>query len=201
MAEHQPIRTSNALHANLVVFIFIVNFIVIGGLILATMPASPQVGEEEQPVVALVASAAATPLPPTVTPPEPTLMATPLPPTAATASIPTQAPVVQNAFAGDPANGQVLFNTFQPAASFACATCHYVDREDQLIGPGLLNVSRRAESRVPGMSVYDYLHTSIVNPGAFVVPNFPDGLMPRNWAEIYSEQEINDLIAYLMTLQ
>jgi len=121
-----------------------------------------------------------------------TLTATPRPP--------TEAPVEPSAAGGDPANGQVLFNTFQPAAGFACATCHYVDREDQLIGPGLLNVSARAESRVAGMSVYDYLHTSIINPGAFVVPTFPDGLMPRNWADVYSEDEIDDLIAYLMTL-
>lgn len=201
MTEHQPIRNSNPLNANLVAFIFIVNFIVIGGLVFTAMPLpSPQASGEEPAVVALAASATAT-LPPTVTPPEPTLTATLLPPTATATSIPTQAPLVQGASEGDAANGQVLFNTFQPAASFACGTCHYVDREDQLIGPGLLNVSLRAESRVPGMSVYDYLHTSIVNPGAFVVPNFPDGLMPRNWAEIYSEQEINDLIAYLMTLQ
>lgn len=62
-------------------------------------------------------------------------------------------------------------------------------------------MSIRAESRVPGISIYAYLHTSIVNPGAFVVPGFPDGLMPRNWAEVYSESEINDLIAYLMTLR
>jgi mono/diheme cytochrome c family protein len=103
--------------------------------------------------------------------------------------------------AGDPLNGRILFNTFQPAASFACATCHLADREDRLIGPGLLNVSIRAESRVPGMSVNDYLHTSIVSPGAFVVPEFPDGLMPANWADIYSEGEIGDLVAYLMTLR
>ncbi len=105
------------------------------------------------------------------------------------------------AIEGDPANGQVLFNTFQAEANFACATCHYVDKEDQLIGPGLLNVSARAVERVAGLDAYDYIHTSIVDPGAFVVPNYPDNLMPRNWAQIYSDQQIADLIAYLFTLQ
>ncbi|MBZ0276612.1 MAG: DUF3179 domain-containing protein [Anaerolineae bacterium] len=105
------------------------------------------------------------------------------------------------AIQGDAANGQALFNTFQADAGFACSTCHFPDKEDRLIGPGLLNVSTRAETRVAGLSAYDYIHTSIVDPGAFVVPDFPDGLMPRNWAQIYSEQQINDIIAYLLTLK
>ena len=195
--QHHP-RGAHPLNANLVAFVMVINFTVIGGLILANTPLpSPQTTREAVAVAAL-ATSSMTSLPSTVAPEQaPTLTETPLPPTATTP--PTEAPVEPSAAGGDPANGQVLFNTFQPVASFACATCHYVDREDQLIGPGLLNVSVRAESRVPGMGVYDYLHTSIVDPGAFVVPNFPDGLMPRNWADIYSEQEINDLIAYLMT--
>jgi hypothetical protein len=50
------------------------------------------------------------------------------------------------------------------------------------------------------MDVVEYIRTSIVNPGAYVVKTFSDGLMPQNWAEIYSEDEIDDLIAYLLTL-
>lgn len=190
--QHDPCG-DHPLNANLVSFILIINFVVIGGFILANMPPRSLQTNQESEAVAAPATASKTPMPSTMTPEQvATLTATPPPP--------TEAPVEPSAAGGDPANGQVLFNRFQPAAGFACATCHYVDREDQLIGPGLLNVSARAESRVAGMSVYDYLHTSIVNPGAFVVPNFPDGLMPRNWADVYSEDEIDDLIAYLMTL-
>jgi len=193
MTEQQHSHGAKPLNANLVSFILIINFIVIGGLILANMPPLSLQTNQKAEAVAAPASASRTPMTSTMTPEQvATLTATPPPP--------TEAPVEPSAAGGDPANGQVLFNTFQLAAGFACATCHYVDREDQLIGPGLLNVSARTESRVPGMSVYDYLHTSIVNPGAFVVPNFPDGLMPRNWADVYSEDEIDDLIAYLMTL-
>lgn len=47
----------------------------------------------------------------------------------------------------------------------------------------------------------EYIRTSIVDPGAFLVPGFPDHLMPRTYGEIYTESEINDLIAYLITLQ
>lgn len=154
------------------------------------------------------------PVPPTRAPsatpsptptPLPTRTPTSLPPTA-TPILPTSSPLPIATIAvlagadGDPVRGKELFNTFQPLASFACATCHRVDSEERLIGPGLLNVSIRAETRVAGMSAVDYIHTSIVNPGAFVVDTFPDELMPKNWAEIYSEDDISDLIAYLFTL-
>ncbi|MBZ0299520.1 MAG: c-type cytochrome [Anaerolineae bacterium] len=46
----------------------------------------------------------------------------------------------------------------------------------------------------------EYIRTSILDPGAYVVPSFPDNLMPRVYSEIFTEDEINDLIAYLLTL-
>jgi len=101
----------------------------------------------------------------------------------------------------DAENGEILFQTFQPDAGFACSTCHRSDSEDRLIGPGLLNIGSRAETRVEGQSVLDYIYTSIVSPSEFVVEDFPDGLMPANWAEIYSEDEIYDIVAYLLTLE
>lgn len=203
MTKQHPIRNDKPVNANLVAFILIINFIVIGGLIFTTMPLpSPQARGEEPPVVALIASSTATPPLPTVTPQhELTLTVTPFPPTADVTSISTQSPRVQGVPEGDPANGQDLFNTFQPAASFACSTCHRADSEDRLIGPGLLNIGLRAETRVEGQNAIEYIYTSIVEPGAYVVDTFPDGLMPLNWAEIYSEREIYDIIAYLITLR
>lgn len=141
-----------------------------------------------------------TPVPPTATV-EPTTeppTATTVPPT----EVPTEevAPAGDTAVTGDAANGQVLFNEFQAEASFACATCHNTASEERLIGPGLQNISTRAETRVEGQSAYDYIHTSIVEPSAFVVPDYPDGLMPQIYEEIFTEQEIQDIIAYLYTL-
>ena len=140
----------------------------------------------------------ATNVPPTSAPAtEPATIA----PTAATAEATAAAQNTGDVPEGDPANGEVLFNEMQPAAGFACVTCHFPNQEAQLIGPGLLNVSTRAESRVPGTSAYDYIHTSIVDPSAFVVPGFPDNLMPKIYGEIFTEEQINDIIAFLFTLK
>jgi mono/diheme cytochrome c family protein len=144
----------------------------------------------------------ATPLP-TNPPTATTVPPTTEPPTATTAAS-TEEPAAANAAAvpqGDPAKGEELFNTMEAAAGFACATCHFPNQEAQLIGPGLLNVSVRAESRVPAMSAYDYIHTSIVNPSAFVVPGFPDNLMPKVYGEIFTEEQINDIIAFIKTVK
>lgn len=152
--------------------------------------------------------------------------ATPVPPTEAATEVPTEAPTEASTEAptdvpteapteaaadtsddtsaagpsGDAANGEVLFTTFQSSVNFACNTCHLVNAETQLIGPGMLNISTRAAERVPGQSAEEYTRASILEPSEFVVPGFPDMLMPQTYATIFTEDEIDDLIAYLYTL-
>ncbi len=46
----------------------------------------------------------------------------------------------------------------------------------------------------------EFLRTSITNPSALVMTGFPDNLMPKVYGTIFTPQEINDLIAYLFTL-
>jgi len=144
-----------------------------------------------------------TPIPPSNTPIPATETETPTPTVATATPTAEEAQPVEELLVrlADPANGETLFNMFQPAASFACATCHRADSEDRLIGPGLLNIGTRAETRVEGQNAIEYIYTSIVEPSTYVVDTFPDGLMPQTWAQIYSEDEIYDIIAYLMTLR
>jgi hypothetical protein len=180
---------------------------------------------QETRIAEAATAAAETAAAPTATPTDvPT--ATPVPPTDAPTEVPTEAPTEAATEAptdapteaateaaadtsgepsaagpsGDAANGEVLFTTFQPAVSFACNTCHLVNAEAQLIGPGLLNISTRAAERVPGQSAEEYIRSSILHPSEFVVSGFPDLLMPQVYATIFTEDQINDLVAYLFTL-
>lgn len=101
------------------------------------------------------------------------------------------------------AHGQVLFNTMQPAAGFACATCHYPHSEARLIGPGLLNIRERAMEYSPDDTIEAYLLNSILHPDQFIVPAVPPyqrTLMPQTYGDIFSEQELQDLIAFLLSL-
>lgn len=172
---------------------------------------------EETQVAQAATSDAATANAPTATDiptATPTATQTPLPtatPTEAPTEAPTDTPVPteaptedesasSNEVTGDPAAGQVLFETFMAQANFACNTCHLVDSEAQLIGPGLQNVSVRGETRVAGLSAVEYIRQSIMEPSAYVVEGYPDMLMPQVYASIFTDAQIDDLVAYLMSL-
>lgn len=81
-----------------------------------------------------------------------------------------------------------------------CSTCHSLEPDVVVVGPSLVGVATRAETRVEGMTAEQYLRDSIINPGDFVVPGFPDA-MQRNLGDKLSADQINDIIAFLLTLK
>ena len=145
----------------------------------------------------------ATPLPPTETPmPTSTFTPTPIPTaTPEPTSAPVLSPIERLVAVRDPMNGAMLFGTFQDAANYACSNCHLTNSEKENLGPGLLNIKDRAATRVEGMPAAEYIYQSIVDSKSYTVEGFDPDLMPQNWAEIYSDLEIFDIVAYLMTLE
>lgn len=149
-----------------------------------------------------VATEEPTEIPPTATevPATATPEPTEVPPTATVE--PTEEPVAEVAAAGDAEAGQALFVTGDVAnGALACSTCHNVDNPDTLIGPSLQGIASRADERVPGEDAVTYLHQSIVDPNAHVVEGFVPGLMPPVYGTVFSEEQIDDLVAYLLTLE
>ncbi|MEZ4670761.1 MAG: c-type cytochrome [Anaerolineae bacterium] len=65
---------------------------------------------------------------------------------------------------------------------------------------GEVATDTHAASEVTLEQKVEFLRTSITDPGAFVMPGFPDNLMPKVYSTIFTEEEINNLIAYLLTL-
>ena len=94
--------------------------------------------------------------------------------------------------------GEELFETFFGATGKTCSGCHRLDDEDGPFAPTLKGVSVRAADRVEGLSDVEYLRQSIVDPEAFQVEGWPQG-MPTNYAEVFSEHDIDRLIEFLLT--
>lgn len=101
----------------------------------------------------------------------------------------------------DPAMGERIFNGATLGASAGCQICHSLKPGVQLVGPSLAGVGTRAETRVPGMSAEAYLMQSLVKPDAYVVEGFQPGQMRPDLAEALTQQQLDDLVAFLLTLR
>lgn len=104
---------------------------------------------------------------------------------------------------GDAANGERLFNesTIGAASAPGCATCHALEADVIKVGPSLFDVGSRAETAVASISAEAYLRQSIEEPNAHVAEGFVEGIMYQNYAEGLTNSQINDLIAFMLTLK
>jgi cytochrome c551/c552 len=99
--------------------------------------------------------------------------------------------------AGDATAGQAVYSQ---VASPACNTCHSLEPNVTLVGPSLANLGTIAGSRASGLSAEEYLRQAIVEPDTHIVEGFTPGIMPGTYSTQLSEQQINDLVAYLSSL-
>jgi cytochrome c oxidase subunit II len=72
-----------------------------------------------------------------------------------------------------------------------CGTCHRLADAgtEGEVGPDLDKV-------LPGKDA-DFIHQSIVNPNAEIAPGYKAGLMPTNFGELFSPQQLDSLVEYL----
>jgi mono/diheme cytochrome c family protein len=104
---------------------------------------------------------------------------------------------------GDAAAGEELFNqaVIGPNSSPGCVTCHSLEEGVVVVGPSQAGLAARAGQRVPGQTAEEYLRNSITHPNDYLVEGFAEGVMYQNYAAELTEDQINDLVAYLLTLQ
>jgi cytochrome c oxidase subunit 2 len=75
-----------------------------------------------------------------------------------------------------------------------CGSCHTLSEAgtDATVGPDLDNISRADEA---------YIEESIVDPNADVVQGFPRNVMPGNFRDQLSPQQLDALVEYLLEAQ
>jgi mono/diheme cytochrome c family protein len=81
-----------------------------------------------------------------------------------------------------------------------CATCHALEPNTTIIGPSLAGVATRAETRVEGLSADEYIQMSILRPGDYVVEGY-NNVMITNFSKELTSEDMNALVAFLMTLK
>jgi len=79
-----------------------------------------------------------------------------------------------------------------------CVGCHNAGSGGGATGPNLSHIATEGATMKPGMDARAYIEESIRAPQAFIVPGYPP-VMPPNFSQVLTDQEINDLIAFLLT--
>jgi cytochrome c2 len=100
------------------------------------------------------------------------------------------------------AQGKALFNQKHLGKDkvIGCVLCHSIEAGQVIIGPSLAGLSQRAAHLVKGETAEQYIRNAIINPDAYIVEGFTPAVMLSNFAEALSKDEIEALVAYLMTL-
>lgn len=97
---------------------------------------------------------------------------------------------------GDPAKGYQVFHEVA-----RCNTCHETTSNDYIVGPSLKRIALTAGLKRAGLSDEDYLRSVILRPDEFITPLTKPGIMPTNYRWTLSQEQLNDLVAYLLTLR
>jgi cytochrome c oxidase subunit 2 len=97
---------------------------------------------------------------------------------------------------GEPASvGRRLFS------QYGCNACHTLTDAGAhgTVGPSLDGIGERAASAIQGLEARAYIEQSILEPDAHVVEGFPSGVMPPNFGERLTAEDLQALVDYLLS--
>ncbi len=81
-----------------------------------------------------------------------------------------------------------------------CAICHATTPDTVVRGPSLDGIATRANDRVPGQDARAYIFNSIMRPADYIVPDY-DNIMPTTLSKTLTGEELDAVVAYLLTMQ
>ncbi len=111
---------------------------------------------------------------------------------------------VDSAAVGDPPDAETEA-AFNLAGCAGCHTIPGVPNATGMVGPDLTTIGLKATDRVAGVDAEGYIRQSILEPEAVIAPDCPSGacpsnVMPPNFSDRLSGDEIDLIVAYLQGL-
>ena len=97
---------------------------------------------------------------------------------------------------GDSARGESL------TVPQNCIGCHQADNSLVDVAPTWTEIADTAVGRAQQLGAAgpaQYLYTSIINPNDFIVDGYNSDVMPQTYADDMSEQDLADLLTYLLS--
>jgi mono/diheme cytochrome c family protein len=89
--------------------------------------------------------------------------------------------------------GKDLFAQTVIGSQAGCSTCHSLSAGVVIVGPSLAGIGSRGDG--------DSIRESILNPNAALVDGFPADTMPNVWGDELNDEQIDQLVEYLLTLK
>jgi mono/diheme cytochrome c family protein len=80
-----------------------------------------------------------------------------------------------------------------------CVGCHTAGFGGGATGPNLSHIGTEGATKKPGMDAEAFIRESIVQPGAYVEAGFPNGIMPTTFGQTLTPQELDNLVAFLLS--
>lgn len=99
--------------------------------------------------------------------------------------------------------GKALFelNMIGENKAPGCIVCHSLEAGKNLVGPSLAGIATYAQTAVPGLSAETFLRQAILEPDQHIMEGYPAGVMYANYGKDLAPEDIDALVAFLLTLK
>lgn len=81
-----------------------------------------------------------------------------------------------------------------------CSACHSTEKNVVLVGPSLAGISKHAGEVVEGLSAEEYIRESVLDPAAYLNEGYQN-VMPATFGQQLDEEDLDALVAYLLTIK
>jgi cytochrome c551/c552 len=104
---------------------------------------------------------------------------------------------------GDVMAGEELFDQTVIGSNAGCVTCHSLEPDVVIVGPSMaaFSLDAEAEGEELGMTAEEFVRQSILDPNAVLSYGYDPDLMPTNWDEVLTDEQVDQLVAYLLSLE